>query len=545
MNYLKNAMEPGPQTEKAHAAQVKNSAGGFSFAVDDWTRLDRFLVLGSEGGSYYASERKLTRDNAEVVERLVKDASTGIKAVARIAEISDSGRAPKNDPAIFALALAARSPDQYVRSAAYQALPKVCRIGTHLFHFAAFMKALGSKFPSGFRRGVSRWYNGKDVGQLALQLAKYQSRDGWSHRDMLNLAHPTPKTADHDALYRWATYGYDECAMQGMILPPLIEAFEEAKGTKDIKRIVALIRDYNLPRECIPTDFLKDRSVWEALLVKMPLTAMIRNLATMTRVGLIAPMSEASATVQARLTDGAALKKSRVHPLAMLTALLTYRSGHGQRGDSSWTPVQPIVDALDAGFYAAFGNVPSTGKATLLGVDVSGSMTSGTVGGVAGLTPRIASAAMALVTAAVEPRHHLLGFSHQLVDLKISPKMRLDDAVHAIGRIPMGGTDCSLPMIWATSQLAHGVRAESFAVYTDNETYYGHVHPHIALQQYRQASGLPAKLAVVSLLPNPFTIADPNDAGMLDFVGFDTAAPAAMADFFTGGQAPEFEKEEE
>src|SRR4051812_30364949 len=36
--------------------QVMNNAGGFSFQVDDWTNLDRFLILGTEGGSYYASE---------------------------------------------------------------------------------------------------------------------------------------------------------------------------------------------------------------------------------------------------------------------------------------------------------------------------------------------------------------------------------------------------------------------------------------------------------------------------------------------------------
>ena len=45
-------------------SQVPNSAGGFAFAVDDWTRLDRFLILGAEGGTYYATERKLTRENA-------------------------------------------------------------------------------------------------------------------------------------------------------------------------------------------------------------------------------------------------------------------------------------------------------------------------------------------------------------------------------------------------------------------------------------------------------------------------------------------------
>ena len=45
------------------------SPGGYAWAVDDWTRLDRFLVLGSEGGSYYATERALTAENASAVLR--------------------------------------------------------------------------------------------------------------------------------------------------------------------------------------------------------------------------------------------------------------------------------------------------------------------------------------------------------------------------------------------------------------------------------------------------------------------------------------------
>ena len=38
------------------ASQVPNSAGGFSLAVDDWTRLDRFLILGI-GGRYVLRHR--------------------------------------------------------------------------------------------------------------------------------------------------------------------------------------------------------------------------------------------------------------------------------------------------------------------------------------------------------------------------------------------------------------------------------------------------------------------------------------------------------
>ena len=85
-------------------SQVRNDNAGYVWAVDDWARLDRFLILGSEGGSYYATERKLTRDNAEAVLRCI--AADGARVVARIVAISHEGRAPKNDPALFALALA-------------------------------------------------------------------------------------------------------------------------------------------------------------------------------------------------------------------------------------------------------------------------------------------------------------------------------------------------------------------------------------------------------------------------------------------------------
>ena len=43
--------------------------------------------------------------------------------------------------------------------------------------------------------------------------------------------------------------------------------------------------------------------------------------------------------------------------------------------------------------------------------------------------------------------------------------------------------------------------------------------------------GRAAKLVVVGMTATGFTIADPNDAGMLDVVGFDAGAPQVMADF--------------
>jgi hypothetical protein len=47
------------------------------------------------------------------------------------------------------------------------------------------------------------------------------------------------------------------------------------------------------------------------------------------------------------------------------------------------------------------------------------------------------------------------------------------------------------------------------------------------------AHGIRAKLVVVGMALNGFTIADPDDAGMLDVVGFDTVTPNLIADFAT------------
>jgi 60 kDa SS-A/Ro ribonucleoprotein len=118
-----------------------------------------------------------------------------------------------------------------------------------------------------------------------------------------------------------------------------------------------------------------------------------------------------------------------------------------------------------------------------------------------------------------------------ITTLPISPRQRLDDVVSTIEKIPMGGTDCSLPMRWAAE---NKYDVDSFFVYTDSETWAGPVHPHQALNAYRQKRGIAAKLGVVGLLSSDFTIADPSDAGMLDVVGFDSSAPAILADFSRG-----------
>ncbi len=546
-NYLK-AIFNRDQTPQSlpipGAGQVPNSAGGYAWAVDDWARLDRFLILGSEGGSYYVTEQALSRENAEAVARCI--AADGPRTVGRIAEISDSGRAARNDPALLALAMAAALGDSPTRRAAFAALPRVARIGTHLFHFAAYMQGLRG-WGRGPRRAVAAWYQGLPAGKLAYQAIKYQNRDGWGHRDLLRLAHPTATDETQNAVFHWITQGWPDVGAEPHPDEALrlIWAFERAKQAQSVAEVAGLIRAYRLPREAIPTERLSDREVWAALLDDMPLTAMIRNLATMTRIGLLTPMSEAAGVIAAELTDRGRLSAARVHPIAILAALTTYQSGRGVRGQGQWDPVGQVADALNEAFYLAFGNVTPANRRIVLALDVSGSMASGAVAGVPGLTPRVGSAAMALVTAATEPQHTIvaftrgdypsvwssMGFGSGITPLDISPRQRLDDVVQTVSNLPFGGTDCALPMLWA---LENGVAADAFVIYTDSETWAGDIHPAQALRQYRERTGIPARLVVVGMVSSGFSIADPNDAGMLDVVGFDTATPDMIAAFVRG-----------
>lgn len=533
------------------STQVANSGGGYSWQVDDWTRLDRFLILGAEAGTYYIAERDLVKQNHDAIVRCLQ--ADGVRAVKRIVEISESGRAPKNDPAVFALALATTCAAPEAKALAFQSLSNVCRIGTHLFHFAEYVNALRG-WGRGLRNAVGRWYLEQDPDRLACQSVKYQSRDRWSHGDLLRLAHP--KAGEHEALFRWIlsqdlgertvkrkVNGEDRVATYGPTgkLPEIVEAFEKAKKASSKGEIVGLINDFDLPREAIPTQWLNELEVWDALLQRMPLTALVRNLGKMTSIGLVKPFSQAAALVVEKLSDQGLLKRARIQPLAVLIAQKVYAQGRGEKGSLVWKPVSKIVDALDQAFYATFQNVEPCGKPVLLALDVSGSMDGSMIAGSC-LSAREASAAMALVTAATEPECEIVAFSAAanghggqwgggesgITRVSLSPRMRLDAIIEKVCAVPMGGTDCSLPMVWARR---NKLNVAGFITYTDSETWAGNIHPAQTLRQYRDEFIGDAKAIVVGMTSNGFTLADPNDRGMLDVVGFDASVPAVIADF--------------
>lgn len=552
--YSKITSKTTPQSEQAKKTQVKNSAGGWTFKVAPLKQLERFLILGSEGGTYYVGEKPLTLDNLKSLTAAIEEDYRA--AIDLIADVSDKGRAYKNDPAIFALACAASfscdaiGKQTIIRQYALSKLSLVCRIPTHLFHFIQFVRQFRGTGRS-LRSAVSAWYKDFDPGKLAYELAKYQSRDGMSNRDVLRLMHPA---IDSPAI-RWAVGGADSALKERRVvrrlktwtkeapfertdvyqahekLPEIIEGLEKAKVATSPGELIGLITKYGLTHEMIPTDFRPLPEVQEALLQGMPLHAMVRNLGNMSKSGLIKPYSVAMKLITGRLGDALYIHKSRLHPMALLIAQKVYAQGHGMRGKSTWTVNPSIVDALDAAFYLAFANAAPTNKRLLYALDVSGSMSSPISADIP-LTCAEATAALTLLALNTETTApYIMGFSDKFRDLPFSKRMRLDDAAKVTRHLTFGSTDVAVPFIWAHKQ---SIALDGIVVLTDNETWSGGTHPFQALTKYRQALSCPARQVVVGMTSTGFTIADPSDLLSLDVVGFDASAPPVINSFLRG-----------
>ena len=551
--------------------QIENSTGGFVYKITPEDQFRRFLILGVEGGTYYATENDLTKRSFTCIKTCLD--RNPVWAINEIVNVSTGGLALKNEPALFALATAAAHTDEETRQLALSRLSDVARTGTHLYHFVSYVTALRG-LGRGLRRAISKWFTEKPADKLAYQVIKYQQRDGWSARDLLRIAHPTAPSKEHEAVFRWIVGGIKATGKRSVGLsltdpkasqpartakhrgeaykaadvreypsvkryvPELIEAFEEAK-TASTKDLVKLVTEKGLPREAVPTEKLDSIEVWEALLQGMPLTAMIRNLGKMSAIGLLKPLSAGSRLVTQRLSDREYLRKSRIHPVQVLIAHRVYEQGHGVKGSLTWSVVPSITAALDAAFYKTFDNVDPCGKPLLFGLDVSGSMESSAAGATA-LCACEVTAAFALVHASIEPACHVFGFANTFRELGIHKGMSLSEARSRTVAANFGSTDVSLAVQYAIN---NKIEVGGFVVMTDNEVNSGRHLPQ-ALKEYRQRFVRDARCVMVATTVTECSCVDPQDSLCLDIAGFDPSVPSVVSNFIRGSTPARAETED-
>jgi len=514
--YLKKAVEIG---EKNKGVAISNQGGKTFETSNAMELLRRFLILGTTSGSYYVSEQKLTDDATAVIKRALD--AFGVQAVQEI--VDASFKAPKLDPIFYAFAMASVHSDKTVRMAVYgDAFGKALRTQSHLFSFMQYRRALG-KSSAGLRRAISRWYNDKAPKELAYQMIKYRERAGFSTADVLRMARPTPNDAAHNMLYKWAVDGYDESFIADDSLNQIV-AYEVAK-TADLETTIRLIIDHDLPREAINSNYLNDPQVWDALLVRMPLTATVRNLGNMSKSGLLVKGSEAAQTIWDRLHDSETIRKSKIHPMALFIAMNQYNTGMGLKGSGRWNPVTSVVDALDDAYRTSFGNVEPSGKKILVAVDTSGSMAGGVCAGT-NITVAEGAGALAQIFAVTEPHADVISVSMHTRPLAISARQRAVDVASLIRQLMGGGTRLNLPF-----ELAKRDNYDAVIVLTDSEN-----GEDQAPTEYNAfMNGDPSRRAVLmQMVYNQWAIVDPKNQRSLLTVGLDSSAPKLATDFIAG-----------
>ncbi|MFI6182469.1 TROVE domain-containing protein [Nonomuraea sp. NPDC051191] len=529
--------------------QVRNAAGGHVFAKDVWRKLEDFLILGTTGGTYYVGADKLTADNAGVLFQAI--AEDGPRVVELLTAISTARppRAPKQRPALFALAACYAKGDADTRQAAKVALAKVARTTDHLAQFFGYYKNLGGKATArgvaptagrSLRTALGSWFLNGTADDVAFKACKARQRrtpqgEAFDLRDVLRIAHPAADGEQRRTLFGWIAGNVgDERAREAL---PAVDRFLTAKAVTSPSEAVRVVTAEKVPWEFLPDAMLREPAVWEALIETVGMTALIRNLARMTRLGTLTPTAAATSRAVLRLTDRQAVLRARIHPMDAWLALRVYASGQAQpnprAGRQTWHPVPAILDALEETYEAAFGTVEPSGRRLLVAVDSSGSMSWGggvRLGGSPIGSPYEVGNAMAVMLARIERGNvHVIDVDTGVHASKVTPRTNLREI--ASWQPSGGGTDLSLPFRWAREQR---MRTDGIVVFTDNETWAGRAHPSQELDAYRRTVAPGARVIVAAMTAAGYSIGDPQDDGVLNVAGLDASLPLIVNGFLRG-----------
>lgn len=535
----------------ANDISCKNSCDKNVFRIDDISQVKRFLILGSESGTYYVAARDLTGLNIACLDRLLETDKRCL-LLDIIRDLENNNRCKNKDTIIYALAacctlhlnshLNSKESIEF-RKKAYVLMREICRIPTHLFLFIHFCKSISqiknnsTGWNNIHKKAITEWYNDKKPRDLVFLTTKYKNRSDYSHRDIFRLCHIKATSDLQNDLYYWIVNG--ECEFNnlkedkvGLEILNWINDYQTIQNMSNtpesIDKAVILIKRNKFVREHVPTGLLGNKIIWTALLSEMPILAVLRNLNKMTSIGVFEEGKNIN-TVINLLGNDIARKKAKIHPMQVLITLKMYSKGCGDLGKLTWQPVTEIVDFLDRLFYKMFDSVEPTGKKILVSLDVSGSMTYNSCTGSSCIMPLEVGSAMAMIWKNNEKFVDIMAFSHDFIPLNISPRRRLDDNLNSMRNMPFGSTDISRPFTWA---LQNRKEYDAFIVITDNETNSNAINPIVALKNYRQEMQLPtAKLVVLATTAADFSVADPNDSNCLDCCGFDATVPDIINDF--------------
>ncbi|XP_029829834.2 60 kDa SS-A/Ro ribonucleoprotein [Ixodes scapularis] len=531
-------------------------------------RLRRFLYTGLEGNRYQPGRRDFSAESVQSVPSLLAD-KRGVEVVKEV--LCFAKGEPKTlcpDALAYVLALCAASDDAATKTAAYRAFKEVCSSPTQLFAVTRFLESVsqGTGWGRAHRNAVAAWYTRRKPRELAAQVTKVVCRHRWTHQDVIRLAHVRPPASNLGVslVLRYLTKGFQaaeeylaEERAKGVVNPEAAEVLAYLRGVHEVKRTsdeqtaARLVEMHDLALEHVPTHFLKSKEMWVCLVPRLPLRLLLEQLPRLARGGLlrggclVRPLLERLQSDNSLADSGCPLGPLETYALGRCLEGCSSAPGAGPSTQHSRGGAHTggkrghrhhrsqLEDVLASLHVSSFKTLPTTGKRYLVAVDVRSPMAHGRTVGLGALTPAEASGLLLQALARAETGVTALAFSARgLVDMEINNKMTLSDISRRMRETPMGPVNVSLPLRWAREQKRP---FDLFLVCTDNQTQAWDVHPAEALKEYREALNLPqAQLVTCAMCSHGFSLAPPDEFGMLDIAGFDTNVLRIIQDFASG-----------
>ena len=200
------------------------------------------------------------------------------------------------------------------------------------------------------RHTVASWYGDRPVAEVAADILECPEHNGYTHRDLLRLSHPKPKTAAQNALFQWASDGrLGHLATPELLSGELrqIYAVERIRTARDEGEVLTLIDHYALTPDMVPIEWKSSGQVWELLVERMDCVELVENLIALADAGTLAPETAITALVVARLVDRRRIRNSGL----CVEKLSKVREEYARQRRA----LRVVVQALDAAVEIARG----------------------------------------------------------------------------------------------------------------------------------------------------------------------------------------------
>ncbi len=437
-------------------ADAVNEAGSRAYALTPKHALSQLAATGCFNGTFYA-----TADNQLATLLNLVEAVEDNSFIAKLAVYSRERAFMKDMPAALLLVLAKRDRDRFRR--VFGRVVDNGRVLRTLFQMLRSGQFGRKGLSYAPQRAFQHWLNEASVGTLlAASIGKAPSL-----RDVLRLARPTPKDNARRALFGWLT-GQPEAKWAPATLadlPEEVRALMAYRAAETERAQVEIILNGRFRWDLL-ADAARGPEVWKAIAVRMGAQALRMNLNTLLRHGVLSDPRLVDHCAE-RIADAEEIVASRQFPYQYLAAYLNV---------ADEMPAA-IKEALARAAEIACGNVPTLAGPIVIGLDVSGSMSSAVTGNRgAGATSKVRCVDVAALFAAAVLRRNpgsvVIPFDTAAYAVSVKPSESIVNLAARLAKYGGGGTDCSLPLAEANRAYAKKAFAGCVIV-SDNEAWVG------------------------------------------------------------------------